>query len=118
MRWLTHLMLTVASDIALIPTLFLINTALKGKDAYQADKTGLPNPIVLDHFRQILFDTPIFRCMANSLIIAGGSVGLSLIVACLAAYAIARMEFTRRDTLFALSTALMAVPPVVPIFVM
>ena len=118
MRWLTHLMLSAASAIALIPTLFMIITALKGQDAYQADKTGLPDPVVLDHFRQILFDTPIFGWMANSLILAAGSVGLSLIVAFLAAYAIARMEFTRRDTLFALSTALMAVPPVVPIFVM
>ncbi len=35
-------------------------------------------------------------------------VALSLVVSALAAYAIARMEFRGRDTLFALSTALMA----------
>jgi ABC-type glycerol-3-phosphate transport system permease component len=46
---------------------------------------------------------------------------LSLAVSCLAAYAIARMEFRGRDALFTLSTALMAVPPVVlivPLFVL
>ena len=121
MRPLPHLALTFASAIALVPTLFMLVTALKSQEEYQADKTGLPDAIVLDHFRQILFDTPIFLWMANSLILVAGSVALSLAVSCLAAYAIARMEFYGRDTLFTLSTALMAVPPVVlivPLFVL
>jgi ABC-type glycerol-3-phosphate transport system permease component len=99
----------------------MLVTALKSQDEYQADKTGLPDAPVLDHFRQILFDTPVFLWMANSLILVAGSVVLSLAVSCLAAYAIARMEFRGRDALFTLSTALMAVPPVVlivPLFVL
>ncbi len=120
-RGLTHLALTGASAIALTPTLFMLNTALKSQEEYQADKTGLPDVVVLDHFRQILFDSPIFLWMANSLILVAGAVAVSLIVACLAAYAIARMQFAGRETVFALSTALMAVPPVVlivPMFVL
>lgn len=121
MRPLPHLTLTLASAIALVPTLFMLVTALKAQEEYLADKTGLPDVLVLDHFRQILFDTPIFLWMLNSLILVAGSVALSLAVSCLAAYAIARMEFRGRDALFALSTALMAVPPVVlivPLFVL
>ncbi|MCA3444093.1 MAG: carbohydrate ABC transporter permease [Rhodobacter sp.] len=121
MRPLPHLALMIASAIALVPTLFMLVTALKSQDEYQADKTGLPDAPVLDHFRQILFDTPVFLWMANSLILVAGSVVLSLAVSCLAAYAIARMEFRGRDALFTLSTALMAVPPVVlivPLFVL
>lgn len=121
MRPLPHLTLTLASAIALVPTLFMLVTALKSQDEYQADKTGLPDALVLDHFRQILFESPIFLWMANSMILVAGSVALSLVVSCLAAYAIARMEFRGRDILFTLSTALMAVPPVVlivPLFVL
>jgi ABC-type glycerol-3-phosphate transport system permease component len=120
-RTLQHFALILASAIALVPTLFMLNTAFKSQEEYLADKTGLPDALVLDHFRQILFDSPIFLWMANSLILVAGSVALSLVVSCLAAYAIARMRFAGRDTLFALSTALMAVPPVVlivPLFVL
>ena len=120
-RPLPHLARTVASAIALVPTLFMLVTALKSQEAYQADKTGLPDTVVLDHFRHILFETPIFLWMANSLILVAGAVALSLAVSCPSAYAIARMEFRGRDALFTLSTALMAVPPVVlivPLFVL
>jgi ABC-type glycerol-3-phosphate transport system permease component len=120
-RTLQQIALIVASAIALVPTLFMLNTAFKSQEEYLSDKTGLPDAPVLDHFRQILFDSPIFLWMANSLILVAGSVALSLVVSCLAAYAIARMRFAGRDTLFALSTALMAVPPVVlivPLFVL
>jgi ABC-type glycerol-3-phosphate transport system permease component len=120
-RTLQQFALILASAIALVPTLFMLNTAFKSQEEYLADKTGLPDALVLDHFRQILFDSPIFLWMANSLILVAGSVALSLVVSCLAAYAIARMRFAGRDTLFALSTALMAVPPVVlivPLFVL
>jgi ABC-type glycerol-3-phosphate transport system permease component len=59
--------------------------------------------------------------MANSFILVIGAVALSTIISCLAAYAIACMEFKGRDTLLAISTSLMAVPPVVmivPLFVL
>jgi ABC-type glycerol-3-phosphate transport system permease component len=59
--------------------------------------------------------------MLNSTILVAGAVGLSIVVAALAAYAIAWMEFRGRDLLFTVSTSLMAVPPVVmivPLFVL
>lgn len=118
---LRHLALLLASAIAVLPTLFMLVTALKSQEEYQANKTGLPDVLVLDHFRQVLFDSPFFLWMGNSAILVAGSVALSLMISSLAAYAIARMEFRGRDTLFALSTALMAVPPVVlivPLFVL
>jgi ABC-type glycerol-3-phosphate transport system permease component len=120
-RPLPHLLLGLASAVALVPTLFMLTTALKSQEEYQIDKTGLPDVLVFDHFRQILFDSPFFLWMGNSLILVVGAVALSLVVSCLAAYAIARMRFAGRETLFALSTALMAVPPVVlivPLFVL
>ncbi len=113
--------LLLASFIALVPTLYMILTALKSDEEYAIDKLGLPDMPVLENFRAVLIDSPFAAWMLNSFILVVGSVLLSIIVSCLAAYAIARMEFKGRDTLLAMSTSLMAVPPIVmivPLFVL
>ena len=116
-----HAVLLFASFLALAPTLFMIATALKSDQEYAFDKLGLPDMPVLEHFWAVLADSPFLRWMANSLILVAGSVTLSTIVSCLAAYAIARMQFRGRETLLAISISLMAVPPIVmivPLFVL
>jgi ABC-type glycerol-3-phosphate transport system permease component len=113
--------LLLASFIALVPTFYMISTALKSDEEYAIDKLGLPDMPVLENFRAVLIDSPFAAWMLNSFILVAGSVLLSIIVSCLAAYAIARMEFKGRDTLLAMSTSLMAVPPIVmivPLFVL
>jgi raffinose/stachyose/melibiose transport system permease protein len=113
--------LVIASFIALVPTVYMIATALKSDEEYAIDKLGLPDAPVIENFRAVLIDSPFILWMLNSFILVAGSVLLSIIVSCLAAYAIARMEFRGRDTLLALSTSLMAVPPIVmivPLFVL
>ena len=118
---LKHGVLLLASFLALVPTLYMIVTALKTDEEYAADKLGLPDSPVLDNFRSVLVDSPFLGWMANSFILVIGAVALSTIISCLAAYAIACMEFKGRDTLLAISTSLMAVPPVVmivPLFVL
>lgn len=113
--------LLIASFVALVPTFYMIMTALKSEEEYAIDKLGLPDAPILDNFRAVLLDSPFLAWMLNSFILVVGSVALSIVVSCLAAYAIARMEFKGRETLLALSTSLMAVPPVVmivPLFVL
>ena len=113
--------LLVAAFLALVPTLFMIMTALKSEEEYAIDKMGLPSMPVIENFRAVLADSPFLSWMANSVIMVVGAVLLSTVISCLAAYAIACMEFKGRDTLLALSTSLMAVPPVVmivPLFVL
>ena len=120
-RALKHGILLLATFLALVPSLFMVVTSFKGQTEYAFNKTGLPHPPVLDHYDTILFNSPFFAWMGNSIILAGGAVILSTIVSCLGAYAIARMEFKGRRLLFSVSTALMAVPPVVmivPLFVL
>lgn len=116
-----HGVLLLASFLALVPTLYMIVTALKTDEEYAADKLGLPDSPVLGNFRAVLVDSPFLGWMANSFILVIGAVALSTIISCLAAYAIACMEFKGRETLLAISTSLMAVPPVVmivPLFVL
>jgi ABC-type glycerol-3-phosphate transport system permease component len=118
---LKHGILLLAAFLALTPSLFMIMTSLKGQEEYTFNKVGLPQAVVFDHFETILFESPFFAWMGNSIILAGGAVILSTAVSCLGAYAIARMKFTGRALLFSVSTSLMAVPPVVmivPLFVL
>jgi ABC-type glycerol-3-phosphate transport system permease component len=120
-RVLKHAILIAATVLALIPSAFMIMTALKSEEEYTFNKVGLPRELVLDHFRALLLDSPFFAWMLNSVLLAFGAVALSTAVSCLGAYAIARMEFRGRDLLFSLSSALMAIPPVVmivPLFVL
>ncbi|GAB2175945.1 carbohydrate ABC transporter permease [Dongia sp. agr-C8] len=118
---LKQVVLLIAVFIALVPTIFMIMTALKSDEEYTFNKVGFPQALVFDHFNMVLFDSPFFHWMLNSAILAGGSVLLSSAVSCLGAYAIARMQFKGRNLLFSISVALMAIPPVVmivPLFVL
>lgn len=113
--------LLLAAFLALVPTLYMVVTALKSDEEYAIDKLGLPDAPVLDNFRSVLVDSPFLHWMLNSSILVAGSVILSTAISVLGAYAIATMPFRGRDTLLAVSTSLMAVPPVVmivPLFVL
>lgn len=116
-----QLVLLLASFLALVPTIYMVVTALKSDEEYAIDKLGLPHAPVLDNFRSVLVDSPFVYWMLNSTILVAGSVILSTAISVLGAYAIATMQFRGRDTLLAVSTSLMAVPPVVmivPLFVL
>jgi ABC-type glycerol-3-phosphate transport system permease component len=120
-RVLKHAVLLFAVFIALVPTIYMVMTALKSDDEYTFNKIGFPHALVLDHFDIVLFKSPFFQWMGNSAILAGGSVLLSTVVSCLGSFAIARMQFRGRQLLFSISVALMAIPPVVmvvPLFVL
>lgn len=118
---LKQAVLLLACFLALVPTLYMVVTALKSDEEYAVDKLGLPDAPVLENFRSVLVDSPFLHWMLNSSILVAGSVILSTAISVLGAYAIATMPFRGRDTLLAVSTSLMAVPPVVmivPLFVL
>lgn len=113
--------LLLASVLALVPTAYMVVTALKSDAEYAVDKLGFPRAPVLDNFRSVLVDSPFLHWMLNSAVLVAGSVILSTAISVLAAYAIATMPFRGRNTLLTVSTSLMAVPPVVmivPLFVL
>ena len=118
---LRQAVLLFAAFLALVPTIYMVLTALKSDEEYAIDKIGLPDQLVIENFRSVLVDSPFLFWMLNSAVLVAGSVMLSTAVSVLGAYAIATMAFKGRDTLLAVSTSLMAVPPVVmivPLFVL
>jgi ABC-type glycerol-3-phosphate transport system permease component len=110
----------LATIISLFPVYFMLVSSFKTKSEYIQNKWGLPSSLYLNNFNTALAGEKFFIRFANSAILTALSVGVSLVIACLAAYAFARMEFPGKDTLFNLVLSLMVVPPVVmvvPLFV-
>jgi len=109
-----------ATLLSLFPVYFMIVSAFKTRFEYIEDKWGLPQSLYWANFNTALAGEKFFIRFANSSILTVGSVFVSLIIACLAAYAFARMEFFGKRTLFNIILSLMVVPPVVmivPLFV-
>jgi ABC-type glycerol-3-phosphate transport system permease component len=120
-RVLRQAFLLASAVVVLYPIYFIVSTALKGRDDYLASPLSFPWPLDWANFSDATQGGTFGRWFVNSTVFALGSTVLSTIVAALAAFAIARMEFRGRSTLAAVSTALMVVPPVVmliPLFVL
>lgn len=115
-----QLLVGLATLLSLFPVYFMTVSAFKTKDEYIANKWGLPTSLTFDNFVTAFAGEKFFIRFANSTILTVGSVGISLLIACLAAYAFARMDFPFKRSLFNLLLSLMVVPPVVlivPLFV-
>ena len=115
-----QLLAIFATLLALFPIYFMTVSALKEKSEYIANKWGLPISLTFKNFDTALAGEKFFIRFANSSILTVGAVSASLIIACLAAFAFARMEFYGKRTLFNVILSLMVVPPVVmiiPLFV-
>jgi ABC-type glycerol-3-phosphate transport system permease component len=119
-RFSRQTIVILASLVSLFPIYFMSVSAFKSKSEYIADKWGLPETLSWGNFVTAVAGEKFFIRFANSTILTVGSVAVSLMIACLAAYAFARMEFPGKKTLFNLILSLMVVPPVVmvvPMFV-
>lgn len=106
--------------LSLFPVYFMTVSAFKTKVQFLDDKWGLPKSLLLDNFVTAFAGEKFLIRFANSTILTVGSVAVSLVIACLAAYAFARMDFPGKNALFNLILSLMVVPPVVmvvPLFV-
>ena len=115
-----QLTVAAATLLSLFPVYFMVVSAFKTKGEYLASKWDLPHSFFLHNFVTAFAGEKFFIRFANSTILTVGAVAVSLVIACLAAYAFARMDFPGKRTLFNLILSLMVVPPVVmvvPLFV-
>jgi ABC-type glycerol-3-phosphate transport system permease component len=110
----------IATLIVLFPIYFMLVSSFKTQAEYSANKWGLPHSLNLDNFNTALAGNKFPLRFANSGILTVGSVVISMVIACLAAFAFARMQFPGKRLLFNLILSLMVIPPVVmivPLFV-
>lgn len=93
--WLLLMVLWTA-----IPFYWMVATSLKyEREIYGFDATLIPQQPTLSNYVTILYDTPYLLFLRNSIIVAVGSTILSMIIACLGSYAIARLNFPGRALL-------------------
>jgi multiple sugar transport system permease protein len=83
-----------------IPFYWMIATSLKqDKEIYGYEATLIPQQPTLANYATVFRETPYLLFLRNSVIVATGSTVLSMIIACLGAYAIARLNFPGRALL-------------------
>ena len=93
-----YLLLLAIVFVAVFPFYYAIVTSLKsGTELFQA---GLwPQSFSLANYRNVLTEGPFLRNLANSLVVSGAVVAVSLLLGVTAAYALARIRFRGRSAL-------------------
>ena len=110
-----------AVAVVLLPSVFVVLTALKTQADYSADKIGFPSVPTLANVEEAMRGGRFGTWLLNSIILAAGSVTLTLLVSAPAAFAFSRMRFRGQTMLLSVVTALMVIPPVVlilPLFLL
>jgi multiple sugar transport system permease protein len=96
---------------ALIPVLWILSLSFKPEATINNEKF-LPDTWTLDNYRTV-FDTPLFTsALRNSIVISLISTVLSVIIATVAAYAIARLDFPGKRLILSLALAIAMFPAV------
>lgn len=95
-----------------IPFYWMLVTSLKpDKEIYGYEATLIPHAPSLAHYFTIFRDTPYLLFLRNSVSVAVGSTLLSIVIGCLGAYAIARLNFPGRNFLARALVVTYLVPP-------
>lgn len=106
----THIILILVSIISIFPFIWLLSTSLKGggENIFAYPPTIIPKDFTLDNYVGVWHRVDLMRYFINSMIVAGATVVLNLILSSLAAYPLARMEFKgKKITFFAILATIM-----------
>ena len=95
----THAVLMLACMVALYPVLWVVKMALSAGQSFSMSGNPLPTEVSLEHFATIFtMDGGIFwRQLLNSVVIAGVTTVVGVLLACTAAYAFSRFRFPGRQ---------------------
>ena len=109
MRWSVCLSYALLAVVLLCATLPLVWLVLASLDPAASQATKLPARITLDNFRQA-FSSRSLRWMANSLLIAGATAALTIVICALAAYPFSRERFAGKNSILYGLLALRVIP--------
>jgi len=109
---LRYLALTLLVGLTVGPFLWLLSTSLKGagENIYAFPPSLLPREPTLANYLKVFESQPFFTYLLNSSLVAVLSVASNLLLASLAAYPLARMDFRGRGLVFGTLLATMMVP--------
>ena len=96
-RWVGNLLLVIFIIWTLAPFYWMVATSLKvHKEIYGMTATLWPKEPTLESYRVLFFETEYMLFFKNSMVTALTTTAITVVVASLAAYAIARLDFPGR----------------------
>jgi len=109
--WVLFVVLMVVATVMLVPFFWMLSTSLKPiGEVFAYPPTWIPKDAQWNNYSTVWKVIPFGRYMLNSFITSFCITALHLVVASMAAFAFARLEFPGRDKLFLLYLATMMVP--------
>lgn len=118
-RILLILAATIIAYIFLIPLFFMLFTSFKGLSESIASSKLLPEVWTIENYISILSDTvtsPMLRWLGNTVIVTVVGTVCVVVVDCLAAYALARLDLPGKKKIFMLIIWAMTIPGIVTVF--
>ena len=106
----SHIILIAISLLSIFPFIWLISTSLKGanENIFAYPPTIIPTDFTWENYIGVWHKVNFMAYFWNSIIVAGGTVILNLILSSLAAYPLARMNFAgKKITFFAILATIM-----------
>ncbi|HEY3364890.1 MAG TPA: carbohydrate ABC transporter permease [Symbiobacteriaceae bacterium] len=108
-----YVTLTIVALLTFYPIWNIFNMALRPQQTlYSTSLRLIPENATLENFRVMLFEKPLLGWMGNSLIVAGTTALLSVVLSATAGYAISRFKFRGRKGFltFLLTTQMFPAP--------
>ena len=105
------LVLVIRALLVLIPVVWMTFSAFKPeKEIISWPPTFIPDSFTLQNFSDVQVRIDIIRYVINSIIYAGGTTALAVVVNCMAGYAYAFYDFKGKTAMFLITLATMMVP--------
>jgi ABC-type glycerol-3-phosphate transport system permease component len=110
-RWLATALLSLPALVQFFPMLYLVCMSFKvGPEVIRYPPLLFPHRLDPENYRTALQTAPLGRFLLNSLVVASLITGLQLVTGVMAAYALARLEFTGKRIVLALILSTMMIP--------
>lgn len=112
-----NLFFVILCLVTLVPILYALTVSFSGKGAaLSGNLSFLPESPTLDNYRAILVEEPFLLWLKNSLLLSVGTIGVSMICAVPAAYAVSRWRFPGRNGTLRALLVLNAFPQILSMF--
>jgi len=95
-QFLVHLAVVLATLATLYPVLLVVKKAIEPGQEFALSASPLPTGLTLDHFRGVAAHPHSWRFALNSLLVAGATTIVGVMLSCTAAYALSRFRFPGR----------------------
>ena len=111
-RWVAGTALVLLVGLTMFPFYWGVVASLTPEATLFREPSLWPTHVILDHYRALFDERDFWIPIRNSVIVAGTTTLLCLVVGSLAAYALARLEFRGKTTILSLILAVTMFPQI------